>query len=64
MKKNVKKKNERLAERKLGGCQILLKVFAQRLKSKDKDLEGSRIIQSQYPSTIQAFGLLQRSNVV
>ena len=65
MKKNAKKKkNERVTERKLGGCQVLLKVFAQRLKSEDEDLEGSRIIQSQYPSTIQAFGLLQRNNVV
>lgn len=53
-KKNAKKKNERLMERKLGGCQILLKVFAERLKSEDEDLVGSRIIQSQYPSTIQA----------
>lgn len=51
-------------EEKLGGCQILLKVFAQCLKSEDEDLEGSRIIQSQYPSTIRAFGLLQRNNVV
>ena len=64
MKKNAKKKNERLTERKLGGCQILLKVFAQCLKSEDEDLEGSRIIQSQFPSTIQSFGPLQRSNVV
>lgn len=45
MKKNAKKKkNERLMERKLGGCQILLKVFSERLKSEDEDLEGSRII--------------------
>ncbi len=64
MKKNVKKKNERLAERNLGGCQVLLRVFALCLKSEDKDLEGSRIIQSQYPSTIQAFGSLQRRIVV
>lgn len=65
MKKNVKKKkNDRLKERKLGGCQIPLKVFAQCLKSEDEDLEGSRIIQSQYPPTIQAFGLLQGNNIV
>lgn len=66
MKKNVKKrkKNERLMERKLGGCQILLKVFSECLKSEDEDLEGSRIIQSQYPPTIQESGLLQRNNVV
>lgn len=52
-KKNAKEKNERLMERKLGGCQFLLKVLSDRLKSGDEDLEGSRIIQSQYPSTIQ-----------
>lgn len=59
MKKNAKKKNERLMERELGGCQVLLKVFAQCLKSEDEDLEGSRIIQSQYPSIIRPFVLLQ-----
>lgn len=46
---------ELLNERRLGGCQILLKVFAQCLKSEDKDLEGSRIIQSQKPSAVQTW---------
>lgn len=40
-----------------------MNAFAQCLKSEDEDLVGSRIIQSQYPTTIQAFGLLQRNKV-
>lgn len=65
MKKNAKKKkNERLMERKLGGRQILLNVYSERLKSEDEDLEGSRIIRSQYPSTIQKSRLLQRNDGV
>lgn len=60
MKKNAKEKNERLMERKLGGRQILLNVFEQSLKSEDGDLEGSGIIQSQYPSTIQALAAARK----
>lgn len=58
-KKNAKEKNERLMGRKLGGSQFLLKVFSECLKSGDEDLEGSRIIQSQNPSTIQESRLVQ-----
>ena len=37
--KRKERKNERMMERKLGGCQTLLKVFPQRLKLEDEDLE-------------------------